>query len=114
MCDRCGAVRAAEGGALSFKNTSQRADYAATCVSHADYLRTTRRVSPWSAIGGWQIENTMYDWSYLGTAASHVASSLKLVRALGYFYERDESEDLFLKRISLEMKRTCKQHGRLT
>lgn len=56
----------------------------------------------------------MYDWSYLGTAASHVASSLKLVRALGYFYERDESEDLFLKRISLEMKRTCKQHGRLT
>ena len=116
MCDRCGAIqsRGVDPEAMSYKDTRPDADYAGSIITHADYCCSAPRVSPWAAIGGWQIENSVYDFMhvcYLGTAASHIASTLKMLRVLGYHYEDGESEDLFLKRISLEMKETCRQNG---
>ena len=52
----------------------------------------------------------MMHLGYLGVAKNHVPSCLKLLRRSGFHYEAGESEDKFLKRVSLEMRQDCKQH----
>ena len=114
-CDRCAAVQPWDSRPhdLSYKNTSRTAPYAATVIDHDQYLRTTSTPSPWCKIQGFQHETVSFDMMhlvYLGVAKNHVPSCLKLLRRSGFYYEAGESEDKFLKRVSLEMRQDCKQH----
>ena len=118
MCERCDAVqlRTNQDHPMNYKNMSRSAPYLETCIDHDEYIRTSSEISPWSLVTGWQLENVFFDFMhlvYLGTARSHVPSALKILRHLGYFYEEGESEELFLRRTSLEMRATCKKHGYL-
>ena len=45
---------------------------------------------------------------FLGVAKDHIPSCLKVLRVLGYHYETMETDQMFLKRVSLEMKQDCK------
>lgn len=99
---------------MTFKRFSEDAPYMETIITHKEYLAKTRVISPWACVG-WQIENTPYDWlhvCYLGTGPGHVASVLKMLQVLGYGYERGETDDMFLRRTTLEMRETCRKLGR--
>ncbi|CAK9010667.1 Uncharacterized protein SCF082_LOCUS10766, partial [Durusdinium trenchii] len=62
-CDRCGAIRptTSEHHPMTYKDFGPGAPYAATSTSHSEYLETCDRVSPWSAISGWQLETVTFD-----------------------------------------------------
>ena len=54
----------------------------------------------------------MFDWMHLtllGVGRSVVPSTLKLLKLLNFHYEEGESDALFLKRASIEMRASCKQ-----
>ena len=90
------------------------AGYISTCIDHSEYLRTAKRVSPWTQVVGLQIENCAQDFMhlcYLGIGPGHVASCLKMLKVLGYSYEEGESDDVFLRQVTLDMRRTCKAYG---
>ena len=115
-CERCSAVKptSSEDHPMSYKNMAPSAPYATTCINHEEYVATCDRISPWSAIDGFQLETVTYDWMhvvYLGTARDHVPSALKMLQHLGYHYTENETDDHFLKGIYMEMKRDCKQYG---
>ena len=46
---------------------------------------------------------------FLGIAKNHVPSCLKILKLWGYHYEAGESDELFLKNVSFEMKQDCKR-----
>ena len=115
MCDRCSAIQPRGPGdvdnPLNYKNMSRDAPYKRHTVPHQEYLRTARRLSPWCAIRGFQIESCSWDvlhLIFLGVARNHVPSCLKILHTLGYHYEVGESASQFLKRTSMEMKADCK------
>ena len=117
-CDRCEAVKptTSEQHEMTFKNMSPTAPYVATCKDHSMYLRSCRRVSPWNAVPGWQLESVSYDIMhciFLGVARDHIPSVLKMLQLLGCCYVAGESDDEFLKRVSMEMKQDCKAAGPL-
>lgn len=115
LCDRCLAVQPQDSQplAMTYKNTAKDAPYATTCIDHAEYMRTTRNLSPWCAIKGFQFETISFDTMhliYLGIARNHIPSCLKLLKIWGFHYEPNETDAEFLKRVSLEMKQDCKEH----
>ena len=117
-CERCDALqlRKNEENPLSFKNMSPMAPYVTTCIGHAEYLARDPVTSPWCCVAGFQLETCTYDVMhlvFLGTARDHIPSCLKLMQHLGYCFQPGESDDMFLKRISIEMRTTCKQRGLL-
>lgn len=118
ICEQCKAVNPgrAMGDRFTYKNMRPGAPYAATCINHQEYCRTATRISPWSSVVGWQVENTSWDWMhlvYLGVAQSHVASCIKMIQLLGCGFDANETDDLYLKRTSIEMRQTCKSFGHL-
>lgn len=116
MCERCDACQYKSNSTseYSYKIMGPTARYADHLLSHEEYLATTSKVSPWVAVPGFQLENCALDWMhlcYLGTAPGHIASCLKLLKHSGYYYEQGEPDSMFLRRVSIEMRQTCKQHG---
>ena len=119
-CERCDAVQLKGNGShpMNYKDFSPNAPHLATTFGgHDDYLRNVRPLSPWLAIPGFQVESLVYDWMhlmYLGTARSHVASTIKLLRCLGHYYEQGESDAQYLRRLTADMRKTCKVTSPLT
>ena len=116
LCERCDAVqlRSNSHHRMSYKDFSPSAPYLETIMDHDEFMQQAGCVSPWACIPGWQVENCFFDFmhlAYLGTCRSHVPSVLKMLQCLGYCYETGESDELFLKRTSIEMRETCKQNG---
>lgn len=93
---------------------SPNAPYATTVKDHDDYIRSTTQISDWSVVQGWQYESVSFDMMhivFLGIAKNHIPSCLKILRLRGFYYEHGETDQLFLKRVSMEMKQDCKEHG---
>ena len=120
LCERCDAVQPKSNKdidhPMSFKNMSPASPYVATCIDHAKYLETNAHdeLSPWCCVPGFDLETCTYDVMhaiFLGIARDHVPSCLKFMQHLGYSYEPGESDELFLKRMSIEMRTTCKLRG---
>ena len=116
VCERCSAVRQFDNKEqpMTYKHFDEDAPYMKTIITHRDHVAQAKELSPWSYVG-WQIENTPYDWlhvCYLGTGPGHVASVLKMLQLLGYGYEPGESDEMFLRRTTLEMRETCREHKR--
>eukprot|EP00435_Cladocopium_sp_Y103_P011495 s710_g3.t1 len=116
MCDRCSAIQpmTSQPHPMTYKNMSDDAPYAGTCKDHDDYVRTARRLTPWLAVEGFQFEHITFDMMhlvFLGVARNHVPSVLKMLKRFGFHYEEAESDEKFLKRVSMEMKQDCKDHG---
>ena len=117
-CDRCGAVQPMDSQhyLMTYKNMAINAPFAATCKDHDEYIRTATRLSPWCAVEGFQFETIAFDTMhliYLGIAKNHVPSCFKLLKLWGYHYEPGETDDQFLKRLSIEMKQDCKERKSL-
>ncbi|CAK9020809.1 30S ribosomal protein S6 [Durusdinium trenchii] len=117
MCERCDACQYKSNSTseYSYKIMGPTARYADHLVSHEEYLATTSKISPWARVAGFQIGNATLDWMhlcYLGTAPSHIASCLKLLKHVGYAYTVGESDAMYLRRVSIEMRQTCKRHGK--
>ena len=119
MCDKCTAIQPKGdrdlGNALNFKNFSPSAPYTAFTMTHDEYLRSAAWVSPWSVLPGWQYESCSFDVMhliFLGIGKDLVASSLKILRVLGFHYKNDESEEEFLRSATMEMRQECKRHKR--
>lgn len=117
-CERCKACQLKSNAIhmYSFKNMSPSAPYAQEFVTHESYLATTPNISPWAKVAGFQIENCSWDWMrvcFLGTAPGHIASCLKLLKHVGYSYSPDESDAVFLRRFTIEMRAVCKKHGHI-
>ena len=115
-CERCDAVqvRTNENHRTSYKNMSSSAPYLQTIMDHDEFVQRAHRISPWADVVGWQVENCFFDFmhlAYLGTCRGHIPSVLKLLQCKGYCYEPGESDDLFLKRTSIEMRETCRKNG---
>ena len=88
MCERCDACQYKSNSTseYSYKIMGPTARYADHLLSHEEYLATTSKISPWTRVAGFQIENATLDWMhlcYLGTAPSHIASCLKLLKHVG-------------------------------
>ena len=99
---------------MTYKNMSDDAPYAGTCIDHDAYVRTARRLTPWLAVEGFQFEHITFDMMhlvFLGVARNHVPSVLKMLKLFGFHYEEGESDEKFLQRASMEMKQDCKDHG---
>ncbi|CAK9082764.1 unnamed protein product [Durusdinium trenchii] len=118
MCDRCAAIQpkcpADTNHPMVFKDMRPTAPYRTTTVSHAEYLRTASRISPWAVVKGWSLETTSFDLMhmiFLGIARDYVPSCLKILRLMGYHYEPGETDEEFLRRTSWEMKLDCKSYG---
>jgi len=97
---------------MTYKNTARDAPYVATFKNHDIYLRQAKRISPWSKVPGWSFDTLPYDMMhlvFLGIAKNHVPSCLKILKLWGYYYEEGESDDMFLKKVSYEMKQDCKR-----
>ena len=115
-CDRCDAIQpfTSQPEHMTYKNTARDAPYAGTCIDHSGYLRTTRKPSPWCKVPGFQFETLSFDTMhlvYLGVAKNHVPSCLKLLQLWGFHYEIGETDEKYLKRVSLEMREDCKKQG---
>lgn len=117
-CDRCNAVAPTtnQPDPLSYKDFSPQAAYTRTLVTHEQYMRSTppALISPWAAVGGWQLESVGFDWMhlvYLGVAKDLVPSALRLLNILGYGYEPGETDAKFLQRATMEMRESCKNKG---
>ena len=118
MCERCKAVRPTtnQPDRLSYKDMSPVPPYAGTQISHEQYLSTAGAVSPWVCVEGFSLGTVSFDLLhvlYLGTGRDHIASMLKYLQLRGYFYVEGETSEQFLKRISLEMRSDCREHGPL-
>ncbi|CAE7812100.1 unnamed protein product [Symbiodinium sp. CCMP2592] len=73
---------------MNFKNFSANAPFLLTAIDHNMYLNTTpsAELSPWTAMPGWKIENTFFDWMHivlLGIARDVVAAAIKLMAMRG-------------------------------
>lgn len=117
-CDRCLAIRpfTAAHHEMTYKNFKPCPPYARTVEDHNAYISSGRRLSFWTSVEGWQLETCSDDWMhlcYLGFARSTVPSALKTLQMLGFEYESGETNAQYLKRATVEMKATCKRHGRL-
>ena len=117
-CDRCMAIQPMDSRPhpMTYKNTARDAPYASTCKDHDEYLQTARHQSPWCAVPGFQFETMSFDMMhlvYLGIAKNHIPSCLKILKLYGYHYEGGESDEKFLKRVSMEMKQDCKERKHL-
>lgn len=113
FCERCDAVQHTKDQPelYSYKNMNPSAPYAATVINHDQYIAATRDPSPWINVEGWQLETVTFDFMhvvYLGIARNLIPSCLKMLQLQGYGYEPGETDDMFLKRISVEMRETCK------
>lgn len=113
-CDRCDAIQPMDSQPhrMSYKNTAVDAPYAATVKDNGDYLRTAKKPTPWLCVPGFQFETISFDAMhliYLGTAKNHIPSCLKILKLWGFHYECGETDELFLKRVSMEMKQDCKE-----
>lgn len=116
LCDKCCAVQPMTNApeTFTYKNMSPNAPYATTVKDHDDYIRSTTQISDWSVVQGWQYESVSFDMMhivFLGIAKNHIPSCLKILRLRGFYYEHGETDQLFLKRVSMEMKQDCKEHG---
>ena len=119
FCDRCAAIQPFTNEPLAYKNMSPTAPYVGTSISHDQYMATTlpRHLSSWASIENWQFETCVFDFMhvvYLGVARDLVPSCFKLLQHLGYGCEDGETDDVFLKRVTLEMRATCKLFGTLS
>ena len=117
-CDRCLAIQPMDSRPhpMTYKNTARNAPYASTCKDHDEYLRSARHPSPWCAVPGFQFETMSFDMMhlvYLGIAKNHIPSCLKILKLFGYHYTAGESDEMFLKRVSIEMKQDCKEQKSL-
>ncbi|CAE7832343.1 unnamed protein product [Symbiodinium sp. CCMP2592] len=90
LCDRCCAKTPTEKHMddMNFKNFSANAPFLLTAIDHNMYLNTTpsAELSPWTAMPGWKIENTFFDWMHivlLGIARDVVAAAIKLMAMRG-------------------------------
>ena len=96
---------------MTYKNMALNAPYASAIKGgHADYLRTVQLVSPWCR--GSQFESITFDVMhliFLGIAKNHVPSCLKILKVWGFHWEQGETNEKFLKRVSLEMKQNWKR-----
>lgn len=116
VCDRCGAIQPMDSRPhpMTYKNTAKDAPYARTCKDHDAYMAAARHPTPWCAVEGFQFETISFDTMhliYLGIAKNHVPSCLKILKLWGFYYESsDETNEKFLKRVSIEMKQDCKEH----
>lgn len=122
FCDRCDAIQPFTNVPvrLTYKNMSPTAPYVGTEINHDQYMATTlpRHVSPWERhVENWQFETCVFDFMhvvYLGVARDLVPSCFKLLQHLGYGCEDGETDDVFLKRVTMEMRATCKLFGTLS
>ena len=76
-----------------------KSSFLLTTISHELYLRSTppSRVSPWSAMPGWRLENTFFDWMHvvlLGVAKDAVAAGIKLLVMRGELTHQTLRADL--------------------
>ena len=113
MCDKCKAIQPMTNAyeRMSYKNFSSSAPYVNTVQNHESYMRAVREPSVWSEVPGWTFESVTFDVMhiiFMGIARNHVPSCLKLMKLGGFGYVRDESDAMFLKRASIEMKEACK------
>ena len=95
---------------MSYKNFSSNAPYVPTIKNHETYMRTASP-SAWAEVDGWTFESVSFDVMhiiFMGIARNHIPSCLKLLKIRGLYYERGESDEKFLKRVSLEMRADCK------
>ena len=120
MCERCKAVKpttnANSHDAMSYKNMAPVPPYARTQITHFEYVQSSTKLSPWMSIPGFSLETVSYDLLhviYLGTARDHVPSMLLYMKLRGFAYEAGETAELYLKRISIEMRADCKAQGPL-
>ena len=101
---------------MSYKDFSRGAAYGTTCIDHSAYMRTAKKISPWSCLPGWRVESVSWDFMHLvwlGVGRDTIPSTLKLLRQLGYHYEPGESVEEYLKKVTMEMKMDCKDEGSL-
>ena len=114
-CDKCSAIQPFKSDfhAMSYKNTARDAPYATTLRDHDTYVLEAKHISPWCQVEGCQFETWSFDTMhliYLGVARNHVPSCLKFLKIWGVYYQPGESDEMFLKRVSLEMKDDCKRN----
>lgn len=117
-CDRCDAVQPFTSAPepMTYKDMAYDAPYAATCKDHWSYLQNAQQLSPWAVVPGWQFETLTFDMMhlvFLGVARNHVPSCLKILKLKGFHYDLGDSDQVFLKKVSFEMKDDCKQHKHL-
>ncbi|CAE7424472.1 nipblb, partial [Symbiodinium microadriaticum] len=86
LCDRCCAMKPAKTvvDGMNYKNFSADAPFLLTTIDHDTYVNTTpaAELSPWTAMPGWKIENTFFDWMHvvlLGVAKDVAAAAIKLM-----------------------------------
>ena len=100
---------------MSYKNFSSSAPYVHTVKSHESYMRTSGAPSVWAEVPGWTFESVAFDVMhiiFMGIARNHVPSCLKLLKLGGFHYVENETDEKFLKRVSMEMKAACKAQKR--
>ncbi|CAE7375107.1 nipblb [Symbiodinium sp. CCMP2592] len=86
LCDQCVAIKPSKNmvRGMNYKNFSANAPFLLTTISHETYLNTTSAsdLSPWTAMPGWRLENTFFDWMHvvlLGVGRDAVAAAIKLM-----------------------------------
>ena len=101
LCDRCCAKVPTEKNMddTNFKNFSANAPFLLTSIDHNMYLNTTpaAELSPWTAMPGWKIENTFFDWMHvvlLGVARDVVAAAIKLMAMRGVISKENLRQEL--------------------
>lgn len=119
VCERCKAIRPTDSREhpMSYKKMGFPPAYAATAIDHAEYLRTSSKLSPWCQVPGFKLETVSYDLLhviYLGIAKDHISSMIKYLEIRGYHYSEGETSNEFLRRLNLDARRTCKEFGPLS
>ena len=118
MCDLCHAEQFQPKHPLMYyKNLHPEAPYKLSGICHEFYLVAERgNISPWVAVEGWRLETCVFDILhnvFLGVARDTVASTLKALVLHGCFAHYGDDENEILAQVTVEMRRTCKQHGLL-
>ena len=102
---------------MYYKNLHPEAPYKLSNICHEFYLVAEGdNISPWAAVEGWRLETCVFDILhniFLGVARDTVASTLKALVLHGCFVHYGDDENEILSQITVEMRRTCKQHGLL-
>ena len=120
FCDRCDAVQVTVKpfpyDRMSYKDFMRNPCYTETSIDHDKYAGG-RKLSPWlELVDGWQLESCRFDMMhvvYLGIARNTFPSCLKMLQVLKHPYAEGLSDEDFLKKFTIEMRKVGKQHGPL-
>ena len=118
MCEECLACKPNFKNSeelLNFKNFEMGAAHRISRLTHAEYLATSRTISPWSAVPGWHLRNQCRDIMhvvYLGTCRDLLASNIKVLATYDQLpgSAQDPLDDR-LRQLSLQMVKECREAG---